>query len=97
MDDARYWMVDAMEEILNPNTTAQCNIENPVFGLKSEARNPKSETISNVQNPNFQNKNARLARVVVLDFGNLNFVLGSTVRCPAENFDIRISNLTVLT
>ncbi len=59
------------------------------LGLKSEARNPKSETISNVQNPNFQNKNARLAPVVVLDFGNLNFVFVS-------NFDIRISNLTVL-
>ncbi len=71
------------------NTTAQCNTENPVFELKSEARNPKSETISNVQNPNFQNKNARLAPVVVLDFGNLNFVFVS-------NFDIRISNLTVL-
>jgi len=70
-----------------PNTTAQRSIEKPLFELKSEARNPKSETISNVQNPNFQNKNAGLACIVVLDFGNLNFEFVS-------NFDIRISNLT---
>ena len=39
------------------NTTARLNSENLVFLLKSEARNPKSETISNVKNTNFQNKN----------------------------------------
>ena len=71
-------------------TTAQCNIENPVFELKSEARNPKSETISNVQNTNFQNKIGHPAVTDVWHFGNLNFEFVS-------NFDIRISNLTRLT
>jgi len=72
------------------NTTAQCNIENPVFELKSEARNPKSETISNVQNTNFQNKIGHPAVTDVWHFGKLNFEFVS-------NFDIGISNLTRLT
>jgi len=73
-----------------PNITAQCNIENPFFELKSEARNQKSETISNVQNTNFQNKIGHPAVTGVWHFGNLNFEFVS-------NFDIRISNLTRLT
>jgi len=50
--------------------------------LKSEARNPKYETISNDQNLNFQNKNADLAPVVVSGFGNLNFVFVSIFDIP---------------
>jgi len=46
----------------------------PVFLLKSEARNAKSETISNVQISNLQNEFVDLAAIVVLDFGNLNLV-----------------------
>jgi len=42
---------------LSFNTTAQLNSQNLGFLLKSEARNPKSETISNVKNADFQNKN----------------------------------------
>jgi len=64
-------------------------MENPVFLSKSEARSTKFETISNVQNTNFQNENADLAFVVVLDFGNLNFVFVSS-------FDIRFLKLTQL-
>jgi len=36
----------------------------PVFELKFEARSTKSETISNAQNTNFQNKNVDLATIV---------------------------------
>jgi hypothetical protein len=72
------------------NTTAQYNIENFVFELKSEARNPKSETISNVQNTNFQNEFGHLAVTTVWHFGNLNFEFVS-------NFDIGISDLCQLT
>ena len=35
------------------------------FPLKSEALNPKSETISNVRNPNLRNKNTDWPTVVV--------------------------------
>ncbi len=38
------------------NTIAQVRGENLGFLLKSEVRNPKFETISNVKNTNFQNK-----------------------------------------
>jgi len=73
-----------------PNTTAQCNTENPVFELKSEARNPKSETISNVQNTNFKNKIGHPAATDVWYFGNSDFEFVSY-------FEIRISNLSRLT
>ena len=79
-----------LQNTLKINTTAQCNIENPVFELKSEAQNPKSETISNVQNTNLQNKNGHPAATEVWYFDNLNFEFVS-------NFDIRILNLTQLT
>ena len=93
------------------NTTAQCNIENPVFELKSEARNPKSETIwihtlltgvSNVQNTNFQNKIGHPAVTDVWHFGNLNFEFVSNFDPPPAGMDRnpallgRISNLTQL-
>ena len=53
--------------------------------MKSEARNPKSETISNVQNPNVQNRNANVSSVVVFNFADLNFIFVSS-------FGIRISS-----
>jgi len=43
-----------------------------VLELISEARNPKSETISNVQNTNVQNKIGHLAATVVWHLGNVN-------------------------
>ncbi len=85
------------------NTTAQCNIENPVFELKSEAQNPKSETISNVQNTNFQNKIGHPTVTDVWHFGNLNFEFVSSFDPPPAGIDRnpallgRISNFTRLT
>jgi len=43
-----------------PNTTAPLNNNKMVLCQKSEALNPKFETISNVQNPNFKNKERML-------------------------------------
>lgn len=44
------------------NITTQLNSENPGFVIKSEARNPKSETMFNVKNTNFQNRSFLLGR-----------------------------------
>jgi len=60
-----------------PITLAVLRILEEVYWKKSEARNPKHETNSNVQNTNFQNK--------FLSFGHLNFDIVSS-------FDIRYSN-----
>ncbi len=58
------------------------------------------ETISNVQNPNFQNKNAYSRLKTVLNFGNLDFEFVSDFDPPTAGIDRnpallgRISNLT---
>jgi len=57
---------------------------------KYEARNPKFETIPNVQNPNLQNNNARTKQITVLNLGHLDLEFVS-------DFDIRISGLVELT
>ena len=62
-------------------------LKNPVLEVKSEARNPKYETISNVQNTNFQNRMDNPAAADVRQFGNLNFEFVS-------DFEIRISYFT---
>ena len=46
---------------------------NPVLELKSEARNAKYETISNVQNTNSQNKTGHPAATDIWYFGHLSF------------------------
>ena len=60
--------------------------------LKSEIRNPKSETNSNAQNINDQNKNPGTA--FVLNFENLNFDIVSNFEFRASN--LRSSNLVYL-
>ena len=72
----------------NLSTTAQFSTVKPGFLLKSEARNTKYETISNVQNPNFQNKNACLVSIIVSDFGNSNFVFVSSFDISDFGFNL---------
>jgi len=57
--------------------------------ITNEARNPKLETRTNVQNRNFSNKNSYERQRDVSNFGNLDFEFVS-------DFDIRVSYLTQL-
>ena len=65
-------------------------LKNLILGPKSEALNPKSETISNVQIHNSQNRTDQAEASSVCRFGDLKFEFVS-------DFDIRISSLTRLT
>jgi len=80
--------------------------KNPVLEPKYEARNQKSETISNVQNANLQNKISHRVATGVWYFDNLNFEFVSHFRDNAGRqasgndtgvVEIRISNLARLT
>jgi len=71
-------------------TNKRVFIEDILLEVKSEARTAKSETISNVQNTNFQNRIDYPAATDVWHFGDLNFEF---VSC----FEIRISSLTRFT
>jgi len=85
---------------MQTNTIAQLNRKQEVRGLKSEARNPKIETISNVQNtnsqgkkPHYRSKDVRLSLVEApaLISGNSDFEsFGSAQDRFVSDFDIRI-------
>ena len=78
------------------NPTTPFNSKKMILALKSEARNPKSETISNSQNPNFQNKKSgfylqhRPDVLVICNFGNSDLFPPQGVLRSASIFGFRI-------
>ena len=52
-----------MDFLLEPKAKARFESKDPVLGLKSEALNPKSETISNTKIPILKTKNTSLKHV----------------------------------